>query len=158
MKWSAFRRHRAATTFVLLFFLVFAALGSVLAAEAIRVYESIDARADDTHAQAVPLDYLAGAARRADAGGRLAVTQLTDGGTALLAPEDGTDWLYYCRDGYLYKQDASRSAASAERLCQAGTLRLRDLDGLIRADYTAPDGGKETLLLYPRSAGGEETR
>ena len=36
MKWTAITRHRAGTTFVLVFFLVFLVLGSVLALEAVR--------------------------------------------------------------------------------------------------------------------------
>lgn len=154
MRPSAITRHRAGTTFVLVFFLVFTVLCGLLGAKALRVYEGIDARAESTHARAVPLDYLAGAARRADAAGGLAVVPLEGGGTALRARENGTDWLYFCRDGYLYKQNAAKNAATAERLCTAGSLRLREIHGLVRADYTAPDGNRETLLLAARAEGG----
>ena len=40
-----------------------------------------------------------------------------------------------------------------ERLCAAGSLRLRWVGRLIRADYTAPDGVRATLLLKPRAGG-----
>lgn len=153
MKWTTLARHRAGTTFVLIFFVIFAAFCGVLAVKAVAVYEGIDQRATDTHSRLVPLDYLAGVARRADQIQGLSVVQMTDGTTALQARENGVDWLYFCRDGYLYKQDAAKSVATAERLCQAGSLHIRQLDRLIRADYTAPDGSKQTLLLAPRAAG-----
>lgn len=154
MKWTALTRHRAGTTFVLVFFLVFLVLSGILALEAVRVYESIDTRAADTHTRSVPLDYLAGAARRADAQGGVEIVTLSDDTTALLARENGIDWLYFCRDGYLYKQNSAKNVATAERLCTAGSLRLRLVGGLIRADYVAPDGGRETLFLSPRTTGG----
>lgn len=154
MKWTAITRHRAGTTFVLVFFLVFLALGCILAFEAVRVYEGIDARATDTHTRSVPLDYLTGAARRADAQDGLDIVTLSDGTSALLARENDIDWLYFCRDGYLYKQNSAKNVATAERLCTAGSLRLRFVGGLIRADYVAPDGGRETLFLSPRTTGG----
>ena len=154
MKWTAITRHRAGTTFVLIFFLVFTALSGVLLAEAVRVYRGIDGRADDTHSRSVPPTYLAGAARRADTRDGLGIVILDDGTHALRARENGRNWLYLCREGYLYKQREGKPDDTAERLCAAGSLRLRQVNGLIRADYTAPDGGRATLLLEPRAGGG----
>ena len=124
--------HQAGRTFVLAFFLTFTILGVLLTMQAVRVFRGIDQRAQDTHTRAVPLAYLTGAVRRAD----------------------GHTWLYVCRNGYLYKQGYGRDADTAERLCRAGTMRLRWLGGTICADYTAPDGGKMTLLLCQRGTGG----
>lgn len=154
VKWTAITRHRAGTTFVLAFFLVFALLNGILLAEAVRVYHGIDGRADDTHTRSVPLTYLAGAARRADTEGGLGIAVLEDGAHALRAYENGKAWLYLCRGGYLYKQIEGKPEDTAERLCAAGSLRLRWVGRLIRADYTAPDGGRATLLLKPRAGGG----
>lgn len=155
MKWTSITRHRAGTTFVLVFFLIFVVCSGLLALETVRVYRAIDTRAASTHVQAVPLEYLIGAARRADAQNGLALVTLNDDATtALQAQESGVNWLYYTKSGYLYKQNAAKNEATAERLCVAGVLRLRLVNGIIRADYTAPDGSRETLLLSPRAAGG----
>ena len=154
MKWTIITRHRAGTTFVLLFFLLFAALSGALLTRAVRVYHGIDERAGQTHMRTTPLSYLAGAARRADAGDGVSIAWLSDGSTALHARENGSDWLYFCRDGYLYKKKDGKPDQSAERLCAAGSLRLRETGGLLRADYTAPDGSRASLLLCPRSGGG----
>ena len=118
------------------------------------VYRSIDRRADDTHSTAIPLTYLSGAARRADTENGLDIVIQPDGVHALRAREQGKTWLYLCRDGYLYKQIEGKPAETAERLCKAGSLRLRRVNGVIRADYTAPNGSRSTLLLGLRAAGG----
>lgn len=154
MKWTAIARHRAGTTFVLVFFLVFAVLSGFLAADAVRVYRGIDRRADSTHSRAAALLYLSGAARRADTANGLGITALEDGTHALAVREGGKVWLYFCRDGALYKQAQDAPDSAAEPLCAAGSLRLRRVRGLLRADYTAPDGSRAVLLLAPRSAGG----
>ena len=49
-----------------------------------RVYRAIDTRAASTHVQAVPLEYLIGAARRADAQNGLALVTLNDDSTTAL--------------------------------------------------------------------------
>lgn len=152
MKWTAIARHRAGTTFVLTFFVVFAVLSGILVADAVQVYRDIDLRADSTHGRAVALLYLSGAARRADAAP--SITVLEDGAHALIVRENGVDWQYLCRDGYLYKQRQGAPQRSAERLCAAGSLRLRHLREVIRADYVAPDGSRATLLLSAPGAGG----
>ncbi|MBS7225410.1 MAG: hypothetical protein KH050_08730 [Clostridiaceae bacterium] len=154
MKWTAITRHRAGTTFVLIFFLTFALLSGALLVQSVRVYRSIDRRADDTHSTAIPLTYLSGAARRADTENGLDIVIQPDGAHALRAREQGKTWLYLCRDGYLYKQIEGKPAETAERLCKAGSLRLRRVNGVIRADYTAPNGSRSTLLLGLRAAGG----
>lgn len=154
MKWTVITRHRAGTTFVLLFFLLFAALSGALLTGAARVYRGIDERAGQTHERTTPLACLAGAARRADAGDGVGIVSLSDGSAALRARENGADWLYFCRDGYLYKKKDGKPDRTAERLCAAGSLRLRETGGLLRADYTAPDGSRASLLLCPRSGGG----
>ena len=60
----------------------------------------------------MPLDYLTGAARRADAQDGLDIVTLSDGTSALLARENDIDWLYFCRDGYLYKQNSAKNVAT----------------------------------------------
>lgn len=154
MKWTAITRHRAGTTFVLVFFLTFVLCSGALLAQSVRVYRSIDRRADDTQSTAIPLTYLSGAARRADAQGGLDIAVQPDGIHALRVQEHGKTWLYYCMDGYLYKQIEGKPADTAERLCEAGSLRLRRINGTIRADYTAPNGSRSMLLLKPRAEGG----
>lgn len=154
MKWTAITRHRAGTTFVLVFFLIFAVCSGILLVEAVRVYRGIDSRADDTHTSMVPLTYLSGAARRADATDGLDIIILEDGTHALRVREHGRLWLYLCREGYLCKQRVGKPDDTAERLCAAGSLRLRWVNGLIRADSIAPDGSRSTLLLQPRAEGG----
>lgn len=146
--------HQAGRTFVLAFFLTFTILGVLLTMQAVRVFHGIDQRALDTHTRAVPLAYLTGAVRRADATGGVGIAFLPDGEQALRTRENGHTWLYVCRNGYLYKQGYGRDADTAERLCRAGTMRLRWLGGTICVDYTAPDGGKATLLLCQRGIGG----
>lgn len=156
MKWRIVRNpfHQIGRTFVLAFFLTFTVLGILLVMQAVQVFRGIDQRALDTHTRAVPLAYLTSAVRRADAAGEVGIAFLPEGEQALRVRENGHTWLYGCRDGYLYKQGYGRDADTAERLCRAGTLRLRWLGGTICADYTAPDGGKMTLLLCQRAAGG----
>lgn len=154
MKWVAFSRHRAGTTFVLAFFLVFVVLGGALGVEALRVYHGIDRRADDTHVRTTPLTCLSGAARRADIAGGMNVVELEDGTDALRTVESGKVWLYFSREGYLYRLAAGADEDSAERLCRAGGLQLKWVGQVIRADHTAPDGSRSALLLCPRSGGG----
>ena len=151
MKWFTIVRHRAGTTFVLIFFSVFVLLSGLLVANAIEVYQGIDARADATHNRSIALMHLSGAARRADIPPSIAV--LEDGTTALAVREDGKDYYYLCREGYLYRQQANAKALRADRLCPAGSLLLKEVAGTIRADYLAPDGGRSTLLLYANALG-----
>ena len=56
--------------------------------------------------------------------------------------------------GIFTNKSRGKPAETAERLCKAGALRLRRVNGVIRADYTAPNGSRSTLLLGLRAAGG----
>ena len=138
MKWTAITRHRAGTTFVLIFFLTFALLSGALLVQSVRVYRSIDRRAVSTHSTAIPLTSLSGAARRADTENGLDIVNSPDGVHALRAREQGKTWLYLCRDGYLYKQIEGKPAETAERLCKAGSLRLRRVNAASSARTIPP--------------------
>ena len=88
--------HQAGRTFVLAFFLTFTILGVLLTMQAVRVFHGIDQRALDTHTRAVPLAYLTGAVRRADATGGIGIAFLPDGEQALRTRENGHTWFYIC--------------------------------------------------------------
>ena len=157
MKWTAITRHRAGTTFVLAFFMVFVLLGGCLCVGVVRVYQGIDSRAQGTFALMTPLEYLSGAVRRADTKDGLAVVSLPAGGTALSVKENDRTWLYFCREGYLYKQDSAKAAVTAERLCEADHLKFRVVQGMIRVECRTANGVQQSLLLSPRTgfAGGD---
>lgn len=150
MKISAITRHRAGTTFVFVFFLIFLLCSGLLIPKILNVYNGIINRADTTNNQSIVLEYLSGAIKRSDSANSISITSLNDSTPVLSVTQDNINWLYYCRDGYLYIQNARKSELTAERLCEAGNMRLSENDGMILVEYISPDNSINNLILTPR--------
>lgn len=151
MRISTITRHRAGTTFVFAFFIVFLICSGLLIPRIVNVYDAIIERAENTHKESIVLEYLIGAVRRADSKNNISITALSDATPALSITKDNITWLYYCRDGYLYIQNSRKSELSAERLCKAGIMRLYQQDGMILAQYISDNNNVENLILTPRT-------
>lgn len=150
MRISSITRHRAGTTFVFVFFIVFLFCNILLVPKILNVYNGIYLRAQQTHAQTIALEYISGVLKRSDSFGSISVIALEDLTTALSVVKDGKTWLYYCKDGYLYVQNAKKSERSAERLCEAGKMHFSISNNMLSVQYLSPSNTLETLILTPR--------
>ena len=83
MRISSITRHRAGTTFVFIFFLIFLLCSLFLIPRIITVYDGIINRAENTHNEAIVLEHLIGAVKRADNKDSISVTTLDDSTPAL---------------------------------------------------------------------------
>ncbi len=150
MKMSTITRHRAGTTFVFVFFLIFLLCSGLLIPRILNVYDGIVNRADITNNESIVLEYLSGAVKRSDSSNSISITSLNDSTPVLSVTQDNTTWMYYCRDGYLYIQNARKSELTAERLCEAGNMWLSESNGMILVEYISPDNTMNNLILTPR--------
>ena len=151
MRISAIIRHRAGTTFVFIFFLIFLLCSLLLIPRITNVYEGIITRADNTQSESIVLEHLLGAVKRADNQNSISVTSLADSTPALAITKNNITWLYYCKDGYLYIQNSRKTELYAERLCEAGIMYLSQKDNMISVEYISQNNNVQTLILTPRS-------
>ena len=151
MRISSITRHRAGTTFVFIFFLIFLLCSLFLIPRIITVYDGIINRAENTHNEAIVLEYLIGAIKRADNKDSISVTTLDDSTPALSITKNNVTWLYYCKDGYLYTQNSRKSELYAERLCKAGIMYLYQKDNMISVEYISENNNVQNIILTPRS-------
>lgn len=151
MRISSITRHRAGTTFVFIFFLIFLLCSLFLIPRIITVYDGIINRAEDTHNEAIVLEHLIGAVKRADNKDSISVTTLDDSTPALSITKNNVTWLYYCKDGYLYTQNSRKSELYAERLCKAGIMYLYQKDNMISVEYISENNNVQNIILTPRS-------
>lgn len=151
MRISSIIRHRAGTTFVFVFFIIFLLCSLLLIPRITNVYDGIIQRANDTQSESIALEHLLGAVKRADSQNSISITNLNDSIPALSITKGNTTWLYYCKDGYLYVQNARKSQLYAERLCEAGVMYLYQKENMILIEYISQNNNIQNLILTPRS-------
>lgn len=151
MRISSIIRHRAGTTFVFIFFLIFLVCSLFLIPSITNVYDGIINRSENTHNESIVLEHLLGAVKRADNQNSISITSLNDSTPALAITKNNITWLYYCRDGYLYIQNSRKSELYAERLCKAGIMHLYQKDNMILVEYVSQNNNVQNLILTPRT-------
>lgn len=150
MKISSITRHRAGTTFVFIFFLIFLGLSLMLIPKILNVYNGITSRAYYMNVQSLALENISGAIKRADSKDSIKLTTLEDSTPALSITNSNICYLYYCKDGYLYKQNAKKTERSAERLCVAGIMRFSINQNSIIVEHILSDNQIKKMIITPR--------